>query len=66
MKYSCIPAPVIVWYLKVQVLHHSPHHIVHVGVDVEVGLLVLLGGLEVADNQAAILVILFGICWHIS
>ena len=30
---------------------HHPHHVVHVGVDVEVCLPVLLGGLQVADHK---------------
>ena len=30
---------------------HHPHHVIHVGVDVEVRLPVLLGGLQVADHK---------------
>ena len=61
-----LPGPVILGNLEVQVLHHGPHHVIHVGVDVEVSLLVLLGRLEVADHKAAILVILLSVGWHVS
>ena len=63
---SPLPGAVILRNIEVQVPHHGPHHVVYVGVNVEVGLLVLLGWLEVTDHKTAILVILLGVGWHVS
>ena len=63
---SASPGAVILRDIEVQVPHHGPHHVVHIGVNIEVGLLVLLRWLEVTDHKTAILVILLGVGWHVS